>query len=30
MMDSIYKQKYKSKGLPKRLKEGTLIDEQGR
>ena len=30
MMDSIYKQKYKSKGLPQRLKEGTLIDEQGR
>lgn len=29
MMDSIYKQKYKSKGLPKRLKEGTLIDERG-
>lgn len=29
MMDSIYKQKYKSKGLPQRLKEGTLIDEQG-
>jgi len=27
MMDSIYKQKYKSDGLPKRLKKGTLVDE---
>jgi hypothetical protein len=26
MMDSIYKQKYKSEGLPKRLKKGTLVD----
>jgi hypothetical protein len=26
MMDSIYKQKYKSDGLPKRLKKGTLVD----
>ena len=26
MMDSIYKQKYKSEGLPKRLKRGTLPD----
>jgi hypothetical protein len=28
MMDSIYKQKYKSDDLPKRLKKGTLIDER--
>ena len=27
MMRSIYKQKYKSDGLPKRLKDGTLLDE---
>ena len=27
MMDSIYRQKYKSGGLPKRLKKGTLLDE---
>lgn len=27
MMDSIYRQKYKSDGLPKRLKKGTLLDE---
>jgi hypothetical protein len=26
MMNSIYKQKYKSDGLPKRLKKGTLVD----
>jgi hypothetical protein len=28
MMDSIYKQKYKSTGLPPRLKKGTLVHEQ--
>lgn len=27
MMDSIYRQKYKSGGLPRRLKKGTLPDE---
>jgi hypothetical protein len=27
MMDSIYRQKYKSDSLPKRLKKGTLVDE---
>lgn len=29
MMDSIYKQKYKSNGNPKPLKKGTLVHEQG-
>lgn len=29
MMDSIYKQKYKSNGNPEPLKKGTLVHEQG-